>query len=121
MYNTHRHIKFIQPSLIDTYNYYWVGGCTSFGSMLAQSGLDLIFSCGRYSSLVRVVGHPLKPSATIVSYSFFIPDALSGWWRIRLYSIFRCWVYFFISLSLSFFVCGSLSEDLSRCSSNGFN
>jgi len=28
--------------------------------------------------------------------------------------VFRCWVYFFISLSLSAFVCGYLSEDLSR-------
>ena len=35
--------------------------------------------------------------------------------------MFRCWVYFFISLSLSFFVCGNLSEDLSRCSSNGYS
>lgn len=35
-------------------------------------------------------------------------------------SIFRCWLYFFLSLSSVIFVCGYFSSDLSRCSSNGF-
>ena len=44
-----------------------------------------------------------------------------AWKKVKRPMKVRCWVYFFISLSLSFFVCGYLSEDLSRCSSNGFS
>ena len=40
--------------------------------------------------------------------------------RFIVHNILRCWVYLFITLAIALFICGFLSSDLSRSSSNSF-
>ena len=63
----------------------------------------------------------LLPKGTHEYKKFIKPSQLQAWTsRNKLVLSLRCAVYFFFSLTISVFICGYLSNDISRSSTNGF-